>query len=68
MSFFLLLKTLFTKKQGVELSLTLIVEFIIALIVLIVMIFFFSGGFSENFGTLLGAGESGIEQAKNSVE
>ena len=60
-------KKLFSQKQGVELTLTMIVEFIIALIVLIVLIFFFTGGFSENFGTLLGAGESGIEQAKNGI-
>ncbi|MFP4402568.1 MAG: hypothetical protein ACLFPL_05055 [Candidatus Nanoarchaeia archaeon] len=51
-------------KQGVELSLTLIVEMIIAIIVLIVLILFFTGGFSENFPTIIGAGESGIDKAR----
>ena len=53
------------QKHGVELSLTLIVEFIIAIVVLIVLVIFFTGGFSENWGIFLGAGEGGIEDARN---
>ncbi|MFT4244830.1 MAG: hypothetical protein ACMXYB_05245 [Candidatus Woesearchaeota archaeon] len=56
------------QKHGVELSLTLIVEFIIAIVVLIVLIIFFTGGFSENWGIFLGAGEGGIEDARNAFD
>ena len=56
------------QKHGVELSLTLIVEFIIALVVLIVLIIFFTGGFSENWGTFLGAGEGGIDDAREAFD
>ena len=56
------------EKHGVELSLTVIIEFIIALIVLIVLIIFFTGGFSENWGTLLGAGDSGIDDARGAFD
>lgn len=62
------LKNIYSQKKGIELTLTMIVEFIIALVVLIVLIVFFTGGFSENFGTLIGVGEGGIEQAKNGME
>lgn len=62
------LKNIYSQKKGIELTLTMIVEFIIALIVLVILIIFFTGGFSENFGTLIGAGESGIDQAKNGIE
>lgn len=57
--------SLFSHKKGIELSLTMIVEFIIALVVLIILIYLFTGGFSENFGTLLNIGDGGIEQAEN---
>lgn len=56
------------QKQGIELSLTTIVEFIIALVVIIVLIIFFTGGFSENFGTIIGAGDSGIDDARNAFD
>lgn len=56
------------QKHGVELSLTLIVELIIAVIVLIVLLIFFTGGFSENWGIFLGAGESGIDNARDAFE
>ncbi|MCH8519786.1 MAG: hypothetical protein LAT82_03445 [Nanoarchaeota archaeon] len=58
----------FRQKHGVELSLTLIVEFIIAIVVLIVLIIFFTGGFSENWTSFLGIGEGGIENARDSFE
>lgn len=56
------------QKHGVELSLTLIVEFIIAIVVLIVLLIFFTGGFSENWGIFMGAGEGGIEDARDAFD
>lgn len=54
-----------TQKQGVEMTLTTMIQFIIAAIVFIVIILFFTGQFSSNSTAVSDISNAGIEAAKN---
>lgn len=53
------------QKKGMELALSTIVKLILAMIVLVLVILFFTTEFGSNFTTILNIGDSGIEGAKN---
>lgn len=54
-----------SQKQGVELTLSTMIQFIIAVIVFIVLLLFFTDQFFTNSTNINDAATTGIENAKN---